>query len=153
MSHRRIAPLAAALSILAATAVAQAPQLSMRDLDGKNPRRLEKDEVTALMTGAKISRISQRGNRQDWTNEPGGSFVASSDNRGAGMPGAGQGRPSSAQGKWHISDDGRYCIMIEWGRLGTEDWCRYVVETGDGHYVVRSMSNAAERVEKLEVRK
>ena len=65
----------------------------------------------------------------------------------------GGGRPSTASGKWHISDDGRYCILIEWKGVPTEEWCRYVLETTDGYYVTRSTSVGTERVEKFEIKK
>lgn len=142
-----------ALMGVAATAAAQGGPLTLRDIADKNPRKLSKDEVAALMPGAKMSRVSQRGNRHDWTNEAGGSFVASSDNQGAGMDPRVAGRPSTASGKWHLSDDGRYCILIEWRGVPTEEWCRFVFQTSDGYYMARSDSVATERVEKFEIRK
>ena len=98
----------------------------LRDLESKSPRKLSKDEVTQLLTGAKMSRVSGRGNQHYWTNEPGGNFVISSDNTGAGAVVRGAGQPSTAPGKWHISDDGRYCVVIEWSAVPTEigvAWC------------------------------
>jgi hypothetical protein len=127
--------------------------LTLRDISDKNPRTLTKDEVTKLMPGAKVSRVTVRGNRHDWTNEPGGSFVVSSDNRGSGVPQMASGRPSMAPGKWHISDDGRYCILIEWKGIPTEEWCRYVLETSDGYYMARSTMVGTEHVDKFEIRK
>ncbi len=114
---------------LATTALAQNAPLTLRDIADKNPRKLSKDEVTALLPGARMARVSQRGNRHIWTNESGGSFIASSDNQGVGMDARAAGRPSTAQGKWHISDDGRYCVLIEWRGVPTEEWCRFVFET------------------------
>jgi hypothetical protein len=139
-----------ALAAFVWAAQAQPVRMTVRDLDGKNPRALSKDEVIQLTTGAKVSRISARGSRNYWTNEPGGSFVASSDNSGANAVANSQGRSSMAQGKWHISDDGRYCIMIEWKTVGTEEWCRFVLETSDGHYLTRSLKDGTERVDKYE---
>jgi hypothetical protein len=143
---------ASALALVAGVCAAQAQpaRLTVRDLDGKNPRALSKDEVTQLTTGAKVSRISARGSRNQWTNEPSGSFIASSDNSGANAVANSQGRSSQAPGKWHISDDGRYCIFIEWKTVGTEEWCRFVLETSDGHYLTRSLKDGTERVDKYE---
>jgi Protein of unknown function (DUF995) len=137
----------------AAGATAQPQELALRDLESKSPRKLNKDEVTALMTGAKISRISPRGSQNFWTNDVGGSFVASSDNRGAGAMAQSAGRPAQAPGKWHISEDGRYCILIEWKSVGNEEWCRYVLATSDGHYLIRSDNVGTERVYKFEISK
>lgn len=137
----------------AAMAGAQTAPLTLRDIEDKKPRALTKDEVTQLIPGAKMSRVSVRGNTHYWTNESGGSFVASSDNMGGGGTVRGGGRPSTASGKWHISDDGRYCILIEWKGVPTEEWCRYVLETSDGYYTTRSTSVGTERVEKFEIKK
>ena len=131
---------------------AAAQDMLLRDLAQKSPRKLSKDEVMQLMTGAKLSRVSGRGNLHIWTNEPGGSFVISSDNVGAGMT-RGAGKGSTASGKWHISDDGRYCFLVEWRSLPTEQWCRLVFEASDGYYTATSDSTDAERVYKLEIKK
>ncbi|MEJ8857852.1 DUF995 domain-containing protein [Variovorax robiniae] len=136
---------------VATAALAQADMV-LRDLEAKNPKKLSKEEVTALLTGAKMSRVSARGNVHYWSNDADGSFVVSSDNRGAGAVGS-SGRPSTAPGKWHISDDGRYCVLIEWKGVPTEEWCRYILQTTDGYYSVRSDSVGTERVFKLEIKK
>jgi len=128
------------------------PQTVLRDLESKSPKKLSKEEVTALMTGAKMSRISGRGNVHNWSNDTDGSFVVSSDNRGAGAVRA-SGRPTTSSGKWHISDDGRYCVLIEWKGVPTEEWCRFILQTSDGYYSVRSDSVGTERAHKLEIKK
>lgn len=145
--------LCALLTGAAMAAVAQPQELTLRDLEGKSPRKLSKDEVTQLMTGAKMARISPRGNQHYWSNDKDGTFVASSDNRGAGATVQGQGRPTTAYGKWHISDDGRYCVLIEWKSVPTEEWCRFVLDTSDGHYMVRSDSVGTERAFKFDIKK
>jgi hypothetical protein len=134
-------------------AIAQTNQTTLRDLEGKSPRKLSKDEVTQLVTGAQMARVSATGSRHFWTNEPGGAFVISSDNMGPGVPERYRGRPSSQAGKWHISDDGRYCVLIEWKAVPTEEWCRFVLQTSDGYYAVRSDSVGTERAHKLEISK
>lgn len=148
-------PLAAALAGVAhAQDNPQRQQMVLRDLESSSPKKLSKDELTALLTGAKMGRVSGTGNVQNWSNDSDGNFVISTDNRGAGATGAmGVGRPSTATGKWHISDDGRYCVLINWKSAPTEEWCRYVLQTSDGYYAVRSDSVGTERVYKLEVKK
>jgi Protein of unknown function (DUF995) len=147
------ASLFALLIGVAMGAVAQPQELTLRDLEGKSPRKLSKDEVTQLMTGAKVARISARGNQHYWSNGSDGKFVASSDNMGAGAITRGQGNVSQALGKWHISDDGRYCVLIEWKAVPTEEWCRYVLDTSEGHYMVKSDSVGTERAYKFEIKK
>jgi hypothetical protein len=144
---------AAALAIACGSAIAQAQQVTMRDLEGKNPRTLSKDEVTQLLPGATLMRVTDRGNRHQWTNEDGGKFIVSSDNQGSGTPAYAQGRATTAPGKWHVSDDGRYCILIEWRGVPTEDWCRFVIQTSDGHYMTRSTTVGTERAHKFEIKK
>ena len=96
---------------LIGTAV-RADNMVLGDLESKSPKKLSKEETTELLTGAKVSRVSERGNTHLWTNDAGGSFVVSS----AGGTGD-FGRPVSARGKWKISDEGRYCVLIEWRGL------------------------------------
>ena len=140
-----------ALAVATTAVRAEDPQV-LRDLEAKNPRKLSKEEVTQLLPGAKMSRVSERGNTHYWTNEADGSFVISSDNRGANSM-VSSNRSSTAQGKWHISDDGRYCVLIEWRSVPTEEWCRFILETTDGYYGVRSESVGTERVHKLQIKK
>lgn len=139
------------VSLAVTATAARAQQLVLRDLESKSPKKLSKDELTQLLTDAKMSRISERGNTHNWSNASGGSFVISSDNRGAGASVA-VGRNTTSRGKWHISDDGRYCVLIEWQGVPTEEWCRYILQTSDGYYAVRSDSVGTERVHKLEIK-
>ncbi|MEO8297284.1 MAG: DUF995 domain-containing protein [Burkholderiales bacterium] len=147
--------LAAALLMSAALAGAQLPpeRMVLRDLESKSPKKLSKEEVTPLMAGAKMSRVSGRGNTHFWTNDADGSFIISSDNQGVNAATVGRNRGSTARGKWQISDDGRYCVLIEWRGLPTEEWCRFIVQTTDGYYAVRSDSVGTEPVYKLEISK
>ena len=132
---------------LIGTAV-RADNMVLGDLESKSPKKLSKEEVTELMTGAKVSRVSDRGNTHLWSNDAGGSFLVSS----AGGTGD-FGRPVTARGKWKISDEGRYCVLIEWRGLPNEEWCRYILQTTDGYYGVSSDSVATARVFKMDIKK
>jgi len=140
------------VSLGAAATAAHAQDMVLRDLESKSPKKLSKEEATELLTGAKMSRVSGRGNVHYWSNDAGGSFVISSDNRGAGAVRA-SGQTTTSPGKWQISDDGRYCVLIEWKGVPTEEWCRFILQTTDGYYSVRSDSVGTERVYKLEIKK
>ena len=100
----------------------------VRDLDAGGRVTLTKDELGQLMPNARMSRFTGKGNTQLWKNDSDGSFIISSDNRDM------QGQNSTAQGKWHISDDGRYCVLIEWKRNPAEEWCRYILKAGSDFY-------------------
>jgi hypothetical protein len=149
MNTSHIAGSIAALSLLVlASTLAQAQEVAvLRDLDAQGRVTLSKEELTQLLPGAKMSRLTTGGNTHLWKNDTDGSFVVSSDNRDTA------GANSTARGKWHISDDGRYCVLIEWRRNPTEEWCRYVVKAGADYYVTKSDKNATERVYKLAISK
>ena len=139
--------LAFASCALATTlAFGQTPAV-LRDLDAQGRVTLTKEELTQLMPNAKMSRLSPQGQMQIWKNDPSGSFIVSSENRTTG------GRNTTAPGKWQISDDGRYCVLIEWKTYGAEEWCRYIVKAGSDYYATRSDKTPTERVYRLEISK
>lgn len=119
----------------------------LRDLDASGRTTLTRDELVQLLPGANMSRISARGNTHLWKNDSGGSFVISSDNRDRGAV------ATTASGKWNISDDGRYCVLIEWKTIETEEWCRYIVRSGEDYYATKSDKTGTERVHKLSIKK
>ncbi len=94
-----------------------------------------------------MSRVTAKGSTHVWKNDAGGSFVISSDNRDRG------GRNTTAQGKWHIAEDGRYCVLIEWNVNPTEEWCRYIVKAGADYYAVKTDKTATEKVYKFVISK
>ena len=151
MNQRTIAVSLAALAGLAAftsgTPAHAQEAAVLRDLDAQGRSTLSKEELTLLLPGAKMSRLTAGGNTQLWKNDTDGSFVISSDNRDRA------GANSTAQGKWHISEDGRYCVLIEWRRNPTEEWCRYVLKAGADYYSARSDKNATEKLYKLTISK
>jgi len=101
--------------------------------------RLSKDELTALVTNAETSYLTRSGSLHRWRNDPGGSFVVSTDDKKHGSVMGMKG--SSAPGTWRISDDGKYCVQIEW-RREKEDWCAYVVKGEDGGYYLNKVEPA-----------
>lgn len=140
--HFSIIPLA----VIATLASGQTATV-MRDLDALGRVTLTKDELTQLLPNASMRRVSGAGNSQSWKNDPGGTFVVSSDNRSTNS------RNSTAPGKWHISDDGRYCVLMEWKRAATEEWCRYILKAGNDYYATKSEKIETEKVYKLEISK
>lgn len=133
--------------VLVATLASGQEIAVLRDLDAQGRVTLTKDELSQLLPNAKMTRVSAKGNTSVWKNDSSGSFVISSDNRDV------QGQNSTAQGKWHISEDGRYCVLIEWKRNPTEEWCRYIVRAGADYYATRSDKTGTERVYKLGISK
>jgi hypothetical protein len=119
----------------------------LRDLDALGRVTLSKDELTKLLPDANMSRLNAKGETQRWKNDTSGKFVISSDNRASG------GRSSSTQGRWNISDDGRYCVLIEWNSVPAEEWCRYILKAGDAYYATKSDKSGTERVFLLAISK
>jgi hypothetical protein len=136
----------ATLALVSLQASAQEAAV-LRDLDAQGRVTLSRDELNQLLPGARMSRLTAKGNTQIWKNDASGSFVISSDNRDRG------GRNSTAQGKWHISEDGRYCVLIEWNVNPTEEWCRYIVKAGADYYAVKTDKTATEKVYKFVISK
>ena len=91
------------------------------------------------------NRLNEKGNLHAWTNDTDGSFVVSTDNRMT------TGRNTTALGKWHLSGDGRYFVLIDWKRAESEEWCRLVVKTSDGYYTTKSDRVGTEKVYKLDI--
>jgi hypothetical protein len=101
--------------------------------------RLSKDELTALVINAETSYLTRSGSLHRWRNDPGGNFVVSTDHKKHGsVMGI---KASSAPGTWRISDEGKYCVQIEW-RREKEDWCAYVVKGEDGGYYLNKVDPA-----------
>jgi hypothetical protein len=119
----------------------------LRDLDAQGRVTLTKDELTQLLPGSNMRRFTGKGNTHIWKNDSSGSFIVSSDNRDKGKGN------TTAPGKWHISEDGRYCVLIEWKTIETEEWCRYIVRAGDAYYATKSDKTGTEKVYKLEIAK
>jgi hypothetical protein len=117
------------------------------DLASLDPQKLSKEQLDQLIPGAKMSRIvASTGSTNVWTNDADGTFVASTDNKSGIGTSITNRTGSTAPGKWHISPDGRYCVTIEWKRIATEDWCRYMFKTSAGYFASKSDNNRAEKV-------
>jgi hypothetical protein len=88
---------------------------------------------------AETSYLTRSGSLHRWRNDPGGNFVVSTDHKKHGsVMGI---KASSAPGTWRISDEGKYCVQIEW-RREKEDWCAYVVKGEDGGYYLNKVDPA-----------
>lgn len=124
---------------------AQAPAV-IGDLAAHSPVTLSKAELEGLLPGAKMSRTAATGSEHIWTNDPDGSFIVSSDKRNSG------GRAGTGRGKWHVSEDGRFCVHIEW-KASSDKWCRFIVKTDIGYFATKSLQPDTEPVFKLEISK
>ncbi len=133
-----------ALTLFGSVAFADDATL-LRDLDAIGWKTLSKDELSQLLPGATMRRLTPNGNTHIWKNDGDGSFIISSDRRDTNRG------SSTTPGKWHLSDDGRYCILIEWRTVNTEEWCRYIIRAGSSYYGVRSDKTGTEKLHRLEI--
>ena len=151
MRTLRFVVLAVSAGALALPAWAQ-DVLTYAELKAKAPVALTRADLVALMPGAKMSRMNEKGNRHAWVNELNGEMVVSSDNREtSGIPGTKPGRASTAPGKWSVADDGRFCMVIQWKKGESEETCRFVLKTADGYYAVTELNSDTHKAFKLTI--
>ena len=130
-------------ALLAVPAVAE-EVVMLQDVQAQAPSQLSRDDLLALMSGARMKRINEKGSTHLWTNEPGGEMTVSSDN------GGGLAKSSTAKGKWSISEDGRYCLNIQWKRE-SEESCRFILKTADGYFAVNALEPGSQKAYKLTI--
>jgi hypothetical protein len=145
MRQSLLAPL-----LLALPFAVQADELLLNDLKAQNGIQLSVDEMKQLIPGAKVTNVLESGSTRNWTNEADGNFVASTDARSS--RGAGGAKSSTAQGTWHIGDNGTYCVTLEW-KTRSENWCRYIFKVGEKYYGVASVANGTAKAYSFEFAK
>ena len=104
---------------------------------------LTKDELLQMLPSSTVVSTDQSGVNRRWTNEPGGNFFASGSILGRGLS-------FNAPGDWHVSDDGKYCVHIEWNRL-YENWCALVWKTIGGKYTVVEKGSSGNLPQSIEI--
>jgi hypothetical protein len=123
---------------LGLSSLAIGQSLTLNDVKAKNGNQLAAEDVKQLLPGAKVVSRTNAGSTRSWENKPDGTLTASSDNRGnPGAHGA-----STASGTWRLSDQGAYCVTINWQR-SEEKWCRFIFKTGDKYYGVNKLEDSA----------
>ena len=133
------------LLVLTAVPAYSQSETMLGDLDSRGRTTLSRDELVLLMPNARMSKTTDKGNTHLWTNEPGGNFIVSSDNRAA------RAGVSTAPGKWHVSDEGKYCVVIEWKHTPAEDWCRYIIQSDGKYFAARSDKNLSDKIFRLDI--
>jgi hypothetical protein len=93
---------------------------------GGRPARLTRNQLMELMPGATLLRTNTAGALRQWVNGRDGTLTVY-------WAGGGLLRTHSASGKWSVSDDGHFCLQIDWEDK-PENWCRYLEPTPKGTY-------------------
>jgi hypothetical protein len=134
--------------LIALPLAVHAEPLVLNDVKAQNGIQLSVDELKQLMPSAKVLSRAETGSTRLWTNEPDGKFVASSDNKAS----RGRGKSTTAQGTWHVGDNGTYCVTLEWGG-SSENWCRYIFKVGAKYYGVSSAISGTAKAHEFEFSK
>jgi hypothetical protein len=134
--------------LLALPLSAQAGDLLLSDLKAQGGVQLSADELKELMPNAKVVSYYEESTRR-WKNDPDGKFVASGDSR---RHMGSRGMHQTAQGTWHVGDNGTYCVTLEWPRR-SESWCRYIFKVGDKYYGVKSIADSTSKAFEFEFSK
>lgn len=132
--------------LLALPMATQAGDLLLSDLKAQGGVQLSADELKQLMPNAKVVSYYEESTRR-WKNDPDGKFVASGDARRHIS-----GKSQTAQGTWHVGDNGTYCVTLEWPRR-SESWCRYMFKVGDKYYGVKSIADGTSKAYEFEFSK
>lgn len=103
---------------------------------------LSADELRQLFSGAIVKVTYENGNTVIWTNETDGTLSADWNSSPASLVSRHHHR--GGQGTWKVTDDGKYCVRIEWPKNAV-DWCRPVVKSDDGTYVFISATASPSR--------
>lgn len=109
--------------------------------------KLSKEELASVLPGTKAVYVIKAGSIHRWTNEPDGKFVASSDAKTVSMSSRVGG---TARGTWRVSDDGKYCVNIDWKNV-TENWCQFVFRASDGGYYLSGTDDPQAEKRKIEL--
>ena len=125
--------------MLALCPVASAQVPTLADIKAGNGVQLSAQELRDLMPGAKVVSRTLAGSTRHWQNKPDGTLSATTDGRGVS---GGRNAYATAQGTWHVTDTGRWCVKIPWPRA-QDDWCRFIFKLGDKYYGVGSLSDEA----------
>lgn len=102
-------------------------------------KKLSVDEIKALIVNdAEVEQTNgSTGGIRRWKNSADGKFVAS---RVAAS--GGTGRPVTGSGEWKLTDNGQYCVQIEWrlfrAGIEQENWCRTLWKYEDAIFLAPS---------------
>jgi hypothetical protein len=90
--------------------------------------KLTREQLLTLLPGAEVSRTNTAGSFRHWTNKPDGTLTV----YWVGHDGH-RIRARTADGHWSISDDGRFCLHVDWDDAA-EDWCRFLMALPNDEY-------------------
>lgn len=135
---------AIAVACVVGGSVQAAEEMTLSALKAAGGKELTGEELKALLPG-KTGRRSVDRYDLIWLHDADGKLRASSVERTGRMV------TRSYPGTWRVSDNGQYCLHIEW-YAGTEQWCRFVFKLGDDYLGFDSKADDAVAKRKFTLR-
>lgn len=139
MPHCSCMRLAAMAVLFSLSALANAQAITLADVKARHATQLDANELKRLTPAAKVVSRTPAGSTRRWENRTDGTLIASSDTVGHS---GGRSRAFHGRGTWRVTDDGRYCVSIEWN-VRSEQWCRHIFKAGDKYYGVGKLIDSA----------
>jgi hypothetical protein len=95
--------------------------------------KMTREELQSFLPGTKVTHVNQGGSERHWTNVPDGTLFATTNNK---IFGNGTGSAVGGHyGTWKVSDEGKYCLDIDWKDVH-EKWCSSILKgEGDTYYL------------------
>ncbi len=112
-----------------------AEEMTLSAVKAAGGKELAGEELKALLPG-KTGRRSVDRYDLNWLHDADGKLRASSVEKTGRMV------AWNYPGTWRVSDDGKYCLRIEW-YSGTEQWCRFIAKLGDDYLAFDSRADDA----------
>ncbi|NPT44690.1 hypothetical protein GNZ12_25915 [Paraburkholderia sp. 1N] len=129
---RRVAPCGDTMKRSSMLIVAAALSLSTVIAVADDGQPLSRDELQQILPNSDVNIKFANGDNNRWTNAQDGTLVANWQN---GVGSGSKHFSALGHGTWKISDDGRYCVHIQWPKSVT-DWCRTVARSGEDSYTL-----------------
>lgn len=134
--------------------LAQDAEMSLERLQARNAEKLSREKLAQLLPGAKVMRSTAGGAELSWTNNPDGKFIANDRQTKSSGMGRRSGLGGSASGTWRISEEGQYCVDIDWTTRDREKWCRDIYRVNGHYYMIRKgKSNGEATAMLLQIKK
>ena len=117
---------------------------TVAELLGKGGKRLTKEEVQTLASGATISGTSM--NNPAWSSEY--TYNADGTMRGSATRMVGRHQFVVMEGRWSVSDDGQLCTERTGQAAAAQLYCDYYFAVDGKYYAARAVEDATPVVER-----
>jgi hypothetical protein len=98
-------------------------------------QKLTREELASVLPKLTLRAESERAQRT-WYHNADGSLRATA----TAKAGRGSGAPTKAEGMWRVSQDGKYCVEVQW--TAPEKWCRMLYKVGNEYFGFRDDNDA-----------